>query len=158
MTLIDRSQDEPTDPPDDLLLTHKTLMNLFLQYEHLTKRISNSKCEEGGNQATVQGAVARTSASFLTKEMLKVQVRFLFLFLHSSWAILIHLTRERTKNGIADKQALPRYQKRLAEGKRNTMSINETTLAEQLKAQGLEDVDDVAVLLQPLLEQEAQLE
>jgi len=27
-----------------------------------------------------------------------------------------------------------------------------------LKAQGLEDVDDVAVLLQPLLEQEAQLE
>jgi hypothetical protein len=42
------------------------------------------------------------------------------------------------------------------------MSINETTLAEQLKAQGLEDgdvnVDDVAVLLQPLLEQEAQLE
>jgi hypothetical protein len=40
------------------------------------------------------------------------------------------------------------------------MSINETTLAEQLKAQGLDgvEVDDVAILLQPLLEQEAQLE
>lgn len=158
VALMNRSQDEPTDPPDDLLLMHKTLMNLFLQYEHLTKRISNSKCEEGGNQATVQGAVARTSASFLTKEMLKVQVRCLFLFLQSSRAIFIHLTQKRKEDVRADEQALPRYQKRLAEGKRNTMSINETTLAEQLKAQGLEDVDDVAVLLQPLLEQEAQLE
>jgi hypothetical protein len=39
------------------------------------------------------------------------------------------------------------------------MAIVETTLAEQLKAQGIEDgVEDIAVLLQPLLEQEAQLE
>lgn len=39
------------------------------------------------------------------------------------------------------------------------MAITETTLAEQLKAQGIEDgVEDIAVLLQPLLEQEAQLE
>jgi hypothetical protein len=39
------------------------------------------------------------------------------------------------------------------------MAIVETTLAEQLKAQGIEDgADDIAVLLQPLLEQEAQLE
>jgi len=69
-----RSNETATDPPDDLLLTHKTLMALLLQYEHLTKRISSIQCAEGGNQATVQGAVARMAATFLTKEMLKVQV------------------------------------------------------------------------------------
>jgi hypothetical protein len=75
-----RSNEEPTEPPDDLLLTHKTLMALLLQYEHLTKRVSSIQCEEGGNQATVQGAVARMAATFLTKEMLKVQVSTLFIF------------------------------------------------------------------------------
>jgi hypothetical protein len=69
-----RSNETPIEPPEDLLLTHKTLMALLLQYEHLTKRISSIQCEEGGNQATVQGAVARMAATFLTKEMLKVQV------------------------------------------------------------------------------------
>jgi len=73
--LMIRSNETSTEPPDDLLLTHKTLMALLLQYEHLTKRISSIQCEEGGNQATVQGAVARMAATFLTKEMLKVQVR-----------------------------------------------------------------------------------
>jgi hypothetical protein len=75
-----RSNETPIEPPDDLLLTHKTLMALLLQYEHLTKRISSIQCEEGGNQATVQGAVARMAATFLTKEMLKVQVCHLFLY------------------------------------------------------------------------------
>jgi hypothetical protein len=56
-------------------------MALLLQYEHLTKRISSIQCEEGGNQATVQGAVARMAATFLTKEMLKVQVCLLFVFI-----------------------------------------------------------------------------
>jgi hypothetical protein len=78
--LIIRSNETPIEPPDDLLLTHKTLMALLLQYEHLTKRISSIQCEEGGNQATVQGAVARMAATFLTKEMLKVQVCLLFVF------------------------------------------------------------------------------
>jgi hypothetical protein len=72
--LIIRSNEPPIEPLDDLLLTHKTLMALLLQYEHLTKRISSIQCDEGGNQATVQGAVARMAATFLTKEMLKVQV------------------------------------------------------------------------------------
>jgi hypothetical protein len=75
-----RSNETPIEPPEDLLLTHKTLMALLLQYEHLTKRISSIQCEEGGNQATVQGAVARMAATFLTKEMLKVQVRLLLVF------------------------------------------------------------------------------
>jgi hypothetical protein len=40
------------------------------------------------------------------------------------------------------------------------MAIVETTLAEQLRLEGIEEgkADDVAVILQPLLEQEAQLE
>lgn len=40
------------------------------------------------------------------------------------------------------------------------MEIMETTLADQLKLQGIEgrQAEDVAMMLQPLLEQEAQLE
>lgn len=40
------------------------------------------------------------------------------------------------------------------------MEIMETTLADQLRLQGIEDgaAENVAVMLQPLLEQEAQLE
>jgi hypothetical protein len=52
-------------------------MVLLGQYEHLTKRISAMPVDENGTggQATVQGAVGRCAAAFLTKEMLKVQVR-----------------------------------------------------------------------------------
>lgn len=66
--------DVPPDPPPELIQTHQTLMVLLGQYEHLSKRISGMPCQEGGNQASVQGAVARSAATFLTKEMLKVQV------------------------------------------------------------------------------------
>jgi hypothetical protein len=83
-----RSTETPTEPPEELLLTHKTLMALLLQYEHLTKRISSIQCEEGGNQATVQGAVARMAATFLTKEMLKVQVCLLLLLLFKTFFIV----------------------------------------------------------------------
>lgn len=40
------------------------------------------------------------------------------------------------------------------------MTVLQTTLADQLRIQGLEDdaAEDVALMLQPLLEQEAQLE
>jgi hypothetical protein len=73
-SIKDKEGDSPNEPSDELLSTHKSLMDLLLQYEHLTKRISSVQCVEGGNQATVQGAVARTAAAFLTREMLKVQV------------------------------------------------------------------------------------
>lgn len=53
---------------------HKHLLTLFVQYEHLSKRISNLPCDEGGSQAKVQSAVARSAAMFLGKEMVKVQV------------------------------------------------------------------------------------
>jgi hypothetical protein len=64
----------PPDPPTELIKTHKELLALLGQYEVLSKRLSNLPCPEGGNQATVQSAVARASATFLTKEMLKLQV------------------------------------------------------------------------------------
>lgn len=53
---------------------HKHLLNLFMQYEHLSKRISNLPCDEGGSQAQVQSAVVQSAATFLGKEMGKVQV------------------------------------------------------------------------------------
>ena len=51
-------------------------------------------------------------------------------------------------------------QKISADAKRKSMAIMETTLAEQLKLEGVADAqaEDVVVALQPLLEQEAQLE
>ena len=57
-------------------------------------------------------------------------------------------------------QALPRIQKMIAAEKRKSMKIVETTLADQLRLEGVkaEAADDVALMLQPLLEQEAQLE
>ena len=66
--------DDPPEPPPELIQTHQSLMLLFGQYEHLSKRISGMPCTEGGNQASVQAAVARSAATFLTKEMMKVQV------------------------------------------------------------------------------------
>lgn len=48
----------------------------------------------------------------------------------------------------------------IAAEKRKSMRIVETTLADQLRLEGVENdqADDVAMMLQPLLEQEAQIE
>ncbi|KAK8847582.1 hypothetical protein IAR55_005441 [Kwoniella newhampshirensis] len=121
---------EAVDPPPETVAMHKNLLTLFTQYEHLSKRITNLPCEEGGSQASVQSAVARSAAGFLGKEMVKLQ-------------------------------ALPRLQKKAAAAKRKSIPVLETTLADTLKLEGDEHeraLEDVAVFLQPLLEQEAQLE
>jgi hypothetical protein len=56
-------------------------------------------------------------------------------------------------------QALPKVQKLVAERKRRSMMVLETTLAEQMGKQlGEEEEEDTAMMLQPLLEQESQLE
>jgi hypothetical protein len=121
------------------------LLALFAQYEHLSKRISSLPVLEGSSQSTVQSAVARTAAMFLAKEMVKVQV---------SGPVIL--------DAGADREALPKLQKRIAEHKRQGLgaAVLETTLAEQLKSEGLDSSQavDVAVTIQPLLEQEAQLE
>ena len=120
---------EPVDPPPPLIKMHKDLLTLFQQYEHLSKRLSSLPCEEGSSQATVQGAVARSAATFLGKEMLKLQ-------------------------------ALPKLQKRAVEAKRRSvkMQVLETNLDSLGLSGTTEAEEDVASMLQPLLEQEAQLE
>ncbi|RXK40873.1 hypothetical protein M231_01721 [Tremella mesenterica] len=129
---LSASPDFP-DPSPDLLSSHKNLITLFTQYEHLSKRLSNLPCDEGSSQAVIQSAVARSSASFLSKEMLKVQ-------------------------------ALPKFQKRAAENKRKTMKVVQLDLSDLKVGDDVssgrdeEEEVDVAGLLQPLLEQEAQLE
>ncbi|GFZ47917.1 hypothetical protein JCM24511_05664 [Saitozyma sp. JCM 24511] len=121
---------EPTDPGPEMLSTHKSLLTLFAQYEHLSKRLSSLPAPEGSSQSQLQSAVARVSAGFLAKEMVKLQ-------------------------------ALPKVQKLVAERKRRSMMVLETTLAEQLGnqlGQEEEGEEDTAMMLQPLLEQESQLE
>lgn len=124
---------------------HKQLLTLFAQYEHLSKRLSSLPVEEGSSQSVVQSAVARTAATFLAKEMIKVQVSYVAPLGESS-----------------SRQALPKLQKRIAEIKRKGLHtvVLETSLADQLKLEGVEESQavDFAVVLQPLLEQEAQLE
>jgi hypothetical protein len=62
------------EPPPSLITTHKTLLTLFAQYDHLSKRVSHMSCEEGSSQSQVQSAVGRSAAMFLAREMVKVQV------------------------------------------------------------------------------------
>ncbi|ODO08578.1 hypothetical protein L198_00308 [Cryptococcus wingfieldii CBS 7118] len=126
-----QSSSSSFDPSPELLATHRQLVSLFTQYEHLSKRLCSLPClENSGSQAVVQGNIARSAAAFMAHEMGRLQ-------------------------------AIPRLQKRAAEAKKKGMVINEVTLA-QLDLEDEEEeesgADDVAVLLQPLLEQEAQLE
>lgn len=125
-----RNRAEPTDPGPEMLSTHKSLLTLFAQYEHLSRRLSSLPAPEGSSQSQLQSAVARVSAGFLAKEMVKLQ-------------------------------ALPKVQKLVAERKRRSMMVLETTLAEQMGkqlGQEEEEEEDTAMMLQPLLEQESQLE
>lgn len=67
------SSTDPIEPPDELLTLHRQLIALFTQYEQLSKRISGLPCQENGSQASVQSAIARSAAVFMTKEMVKLQ-------------------------------------------------------------------------------------
>lgn len=128
-----RMTSDPGPPPPSLLVLHKTLLTLFTQYEHLSKRLSSLPAEDGSSQAQLQSAVARVAAAFLAKQMAKVQ-------------------------------ALPRLQKAMAARERErarqngTGTVKELTLGDLQDGAGSEPAEDVALVLQPLLEQEAQLE
>ncbi|WVW78231.1 hypothetical protein I302_100184 [Kwoniella bestiolae CBS 10118] len=134
--------DNPLEPSPEVLSIHKQLLTLLTQYEHLSKRIGGLNCEEGSSQAIVQSAVARSAAGFLAREMVKLQT-------------------------------LQKLQKRAANAKRRSMRIHELSLSDSINGTNLSDgsgtttptsemldkeIEDVAVVLQPLLEQEAQLE
>lgn len=120
---------EPEEPSLELLDLHKQLLALLGQYDAIAKRISNLPCEDGGSQQTVQGAIARTAAVFLAKAMVTVQ-------------------------------ELPKLQRMVAAAKAKTMVIVESQLPDVLREEGVRDdeVENVAAALQPLLEQQAQLE
>ena len=158
-----RSTPELNDLGQQVLKLHKHVLSVLAQYEHLSKRISSLPSPEGSSQATVQSAIARSAATFLAMQMVKLQVRYCVLIR----SCLFRLGSEppplsRVKRPKLSLQSLPRYQKRLAEQKKQdlNLSIVETTLADQLKLEGVGNskADNAAFALQPLLEQEAQLE
>ncbi|BEJ03441.1 hypothetical protein CcaverHIS641_0106160 [Cutaneotrichosporon cavernicola] len=120
---------EDTDPSTTLLNTHKNLLALLGQYDTLAKRVSAAPCEPGGSQAAVQRALARSAAEFLARAAVTAQ-------------------------------ELPRLQRRAAAAKARTMVVVEQRLPDVLRAEGIAEdaAEDVARALQPLLEQQAQLE
>lgn len=109
------------EPSPDLLDAHKDLVSLLQQYDTVAKRIAASPGQ--GNQATVQGALARSAAEFLAK-------------------------------AFASVQEVPKLQRKAAK----RMVVVEKGLDDVLREEGVRDAEDVARALQPLLEQQAQLE
>lgn len=137
-----RSHSTPPNPSPALLKVHKHLLSLFAHFETLSKRLTSTPAPEGGSQSIVQAAVARSAAVFLAKEMAKVQ-------------------------------ALPRLQKMIAAEKRKSMAMSarvvesrlsdydgmsDTSLSVRVQEKEKERDGELAMMLQPLLEQEAQLE
>lgn len=124
-----QSSAEDTEPSPRLLATHKTLLSLLSQYDALAKRVSAAPCDPGGSQASVQRALARSAAEFLAL-------------------------------AAASAQELPRLQRRAASAKARNMVVVEQRLPDVLREGGVreEAAEDVARALQPLLEQQAQLE
>ncbi|KLT44172.1 hypothetical protein CC85DRAFT_283693 [Cutaneotrichosporon oleaginosum] len=120
---------EDTEPSASLLASHKTLLALLGQYDALAKRVSAAPCEPGGSQAAVQRALARSAAEFMARAAVTAQ-------------------------------ELPRLQRRAAAARARTMVVVEQRLPDVLKAEGIREdaAEDVARALQPLLEQQAQLE
>ena len=111
---VNRSSDEPLDPPPETIALHKHLLTLFTQYEHLSKRMSNLPSDEGGSQAQVQKAVARSAAIFLGKEMAKVQVST-FSLLHEqdqSSCLLRHFRRCRKYRRMRSANPWPLWRRR----------------------------------------------
>jgi hypothetical protein len=120
---------EDTEPSPALLATHKTLLALLGQYDALAKRVSAAPCDPGGSQAAVQRALARSAAEFLARAAVTAQ-------------------------------ELPRLQRRAAAARARNMVVVEQRLPDVLRAEGIREdaAEDVARALQPLLEQQAQLE
>lgn len=124
-----QSGKEDAEPDDDLLNAHKHLVALLGQYDVVAKRIANLPCAEGGSQGQVQAALARSAATVLARAMASIQ-------------------------------ELPKLQRRAAAARQKNMVVIESSMSDVLKAGGVreDEAEDVAQALQPLLEQQAQLE
>jgi hypothetical protein len=128
---LEQNLDEHPEDMDlsDLVTQHKHLIALLAQYDMVAKRIAALPCAEGGSQATVQGTMARGAATFLARAMVQVH-------------------------------QVPKLERALAAAKARHMVVVETRLPDVLRAEGVQDdrAEEVARQLQPLLEQQAQLE
>jgi hypothetical protein len=64
----------PIDISPETISLHKQLVELFQDYELLTKRIRDQPCEEGSAQWRLQQAITRASGLFISKEAGIIQV------------------------------------------------------------------------------------
>lgn len=124
--------------PADVIALHKHLVTLFQQYDTATRRIKSYPCEPDSGQAKLQSAIARACTTFVTKEAPILQ-------------ILPRLQRQKHKRAGTTSS--------IASGASIPQTISEDDGAEvpaYAERIGLEE--QVAMQLQPLLEQEAQIE
>lgn len=119
-------------PPETILL-HKHLLALFSEYDIFTKQIRNYPCDSPSAQERVQLAIARQAGLFMAKEA-----------------------------GVL--QLLPQVQKARHKRVRGSLGGGDKTPSEVGSGivppdeLGKPSDDERAMMLQPLLEQEAQLE
>ena len=64
----------PVEVSPETISLHKQLVELFQDYEMLTKRIRDQPCEEGSAQWRLQQAITRASGLFISKEAGIIQV------------------------------------------------------------------------------------
>ena len=64
----------PIEVSPEMTSLHKQLVELFQDYELLTKRIRDQPCEEGSAQWRLQQAITRASGLFISKEAGIIQV------------------------------------------------------------------------------------
>ncbi|KAJ9103905.1 hypothetical protein QFC21_002368 [Naganishia friedmannii] len=127
---------------------HKQLVALFQDYEKLTKRIRDQPCEVGETQWRLQQGIARAAGLFIAKEAGIIQAS------SEETTILPRIQRQRykrTASSIASVSSTPALSDA---GSGRPMS----PLANKRTPGGSETDENVALMLQPLLEQEAQIE
>lgn len=166
LTHVQRHSPDSADAPiiisPDTVSLHKQLVTLFTQYDTLTKRIRGQPCEQGSNQERLQNAIARASSAFVAKEAGILQV--------SGSSIQVPGTASDHIFSVYFSQALPQLQKQrhrraksslaasVVSGDSTPLASEAGSLLAPFTASKLSVEDDLAVMLQPLLEQEAQIE
>lgn len=141
---------------------HKQLVALFQDYEMLTKRIRDQPCEFGETQWRLQQGIARAAGLFIAKEAGIIQVRLqkddivfqdtdLYPFRPKMLPRIQRQRYKRPASSIASVSSTPALSDA---GSGRPIS----PLANKGTSGGSETDENVAMMLQPLLEQEAQIE
>lgn len=112
----------------DLVTAHKALLALLGQYDVLAKRLAALPAD-GAQAQALQATLARTAATFLARAMAQVH-------------------------------EVPKLERAIAAAKAKHLVVVQSRLPDVLRAEGVgtDKADDIARQLQPLLEQQAQLE